>query len=203
MLHVGLTGNIASGKSTVARLLAAHGAVVLDADGYAREAVAPGSPGLAAVVARFGPAILRLDGALDRAALGRLVFHDAGARRDLEAIVHPEVARRRAADVAAAAARGDRVVVSDVPLLFEAGLAAEFDLIVVVDAPEGARLERLVHARGVTPEEARAMIVAQDDPVAKREQADVVIENSGSPQALHAQVDALWRTLTERAAVRP
>ncbi|HVZ47810.1 MAG TPA: dephospho-CoA kinase [Gemmatimonadaceae bacterium] len=199
MLHVGLTGNIGSGKSTVARLLAARGAVVLDADAYAREAVAPGTPGLAAVVARFGSGALRPDGTLDRAALGRLVFADPAARHDLEAIVHPEVARRRGAGVAAARAAGADVVVSDVPLLFEAGLAHEFDVVVVVDAPEAARLERLMAARGLSRDEARARIAAQGDAAAKRARADVVIDNAGPPDALGPQVDALWRMLAARA----
>src|SRR6187455_3403577 len=122
MLHVGLTGNVASGKSTVAARLASLGATVLDADRHAREALAPGTPALARVVERFGPSILDAAGALDRAALGRIVFRDAAARRDLEAIVHPEVSRRRTEDLAAARSRGDAVVISDIPLLFEAAL---------------------------------------------------------------------------------
>ncbi len=203
MIHVGLTGNIASGKSTVAARLAAHGAVVLDADAYARDAVAPGSPGLAAVARRFGPAVLRPDGALDRAALGALVFRDASARADLEAIIHPEVARRRAADLAAARARGAAVVVSDVPLLFEAGLEDAFDLIVLVDAPEEERLRRLTVNRGIAADEARAMIAAQSDPAAKRARADIVIDNSGTADALARRVDALWTELSARALRRP
>lgn len=203
MLHVGLTGNIASGKSTVAAQLAARGAVVLDSDSYARDAVAPGTPGLAAVVARFGGGILRSDGSLDRAALGRIVFRDPRARADLEAIVHPEVARRRAADLAMARARGDRVVVSDVPLLFEVGLEGEFDAVVLVDAPEEERLRRLVAARGLAGDDARAMVAAQADPAAKRARADFVIENGDTPDALARRVDALWTELTALAATRP
>ena len=135
MLHVGLTGNIASGKSAVAARLAALGATVLDADTFAHEALARGSAGRNLVVARFGPSLLKADGSLDRAALGKIVFSHAAARRDLEAIVHPEVARRRAIALDDAQAAGAAIVVSDVPLLFEAGLASEFDVIVLVDAP--------------------------------------------------------------------
>jgi dephospho-CoA kinase len=203
MIHVGLTGNIASGKSTVAARLAAHGAVVLDADAYAREAVAPGSPALEAVAERFGSGVIRPDGTLDRAALGKLVFRDARARADLEAIVHPEVARRRAADLAAARDGGAAVVVSDVPLLFEAGLEDEFDLIVFVDAPEEERLRRLVVERGLTADDARAMVAAQSDPVVKRARADIVIDNDGTMEALARRVDALWAELSARANARP
>lgn len=203
MIHVGLTGNIASGKSTVAARLAAHGAVVLDADAYAREAVAPGSSALKAVAERFGYGVIRPDGTLDRAALGKLVFRDARARADLEAIVHPEVARRRAADLAAARAGGAAVVVSDVPLLFEAGLEDEFDLIVFVDAPEEERLRRLVVERGLTADDARAMVAAQSDPVVKRARADIVIDNDGTMEALARRVNALWAELSARANARP
>jgi dephospho-CoA kinase len=203
MIHVGLTGNIASGKSTVAARLAAHGAVVLDADAYARDAVAPGSPALEAVAERFGSGVIRPDGTLDRAALGKLVFRDARARADLEAIVHPEVARRRAADLAAARAGGAAVVVSDVPLLFEAGLEDEFDLIVFVDAPEEERLRRLVVERGLTADDARAMVAAQSDPAVKRARADIVIDNDGTTEALARRVDALWAELSARANARP
>lgn len=202
-MNVGLTGNIASGKSTVATRLAALGATVLDADVLAREAIAAGTPGLRAVVARFGTGMVRADGSVDRAALGRLVFADAAARRDLEAIVHPEVARRRMAATAAAHAQGATVVVSDVPLLFEAGLAAEFDVIIVVDAPDAVRLDRLVRARGIAEPDARAMIGAQDDPAGKRAKADIVIENSGGLDALHARVDEVWHSLVARASTSP
>ena len=200
MLNVGLTGNIASGKSTVAARFAALGAAVLDADTYAREAVAPGTAALRAIGARFGSSILRGDGTLDRQALGRVVFADATARRDLEAIVHPEVARRRAAAADAARARGAAVAVADVPLLFEAGLDGEFDAIVLVDAPEAARLERLVRTRGIPEADARAMMAAQDDARAKRDHADFVIDNVGSLDALERRVDDVWRELQRLAA---
>lgn len=199
MLHVGLTGNIASGKSAVAARLAALGARVLDADAFAREAVAPGTPGLAAVVRRFGAAILAPDGSLDRAALGRLVFRDAAARAGLERIVHPEVATRRAAALDQARRDGVAIVVSDVPLLFETGLDRECDVVVVVDAPESVRLERLVRLRGLAEADARAMMAAQGDPADKRARADVVIENDGSLADLDDRVGAAWATLTARA----
>ncbi len=200
MLHVGLTGNIASGKSTVAARFAAAGAVVLDADRFAREAVAPGTPGFERVLARFGDTLRMADGTLDRAALGRIVFADADARRDLEAIVHPEVARLRAAAVAAAAADGATIIVSDVPLLFEAGLRAEFDVVVLVDAPESIRHARLTQLRGLPAADARAMMDSQGDPSQKRPLADWVIVNDGSREHLHAQTDRVWDALVGRAA---
>jgi dephospho-CoA kinase len=199
MLHVGLTGNVASGKSTVAARFASLGATVLDADRYSREALAPGAPALARVAERFGPSILGADGALDRAALGRLVFTDADARRDLEAIVHPEVARRRAADLAQARARGAGVVISDIPLLFEAALEKEFDEIVLVHAPEAARLARLVGDRGMPERDALAVMAAQGDADAKRHRAHHVIENDGTLAELLGRVDALWMVLSRAA----
>jgi dephospho-CoA kinase len=199
MLHVGLTGNIASGKSAVAARLAARGAVVLDADAFARDALAPGTDSMARVLARFGPEVAAPDGAIDRAALGRLVFRDTAARRDLEAIVHPEVARRQAAALAAARQRGVRLVVSDVPLLFEAGLEHQFDRVVVVDAPERIRLVRLMQARGVSEADAHAMMSAQGDPEAKRARAWHVVDNAGTLADLDAAVERLWNRLTAKA----
>jgi dephospho-CoA kinase len=199
MLHVGLTGNVASGKSTVAAGLAGYGAVVLDADRYAREAVAHGSPGLDAVVRRFGPAVLAPDGSLDRAALGRIVFADAAARRDLEAIVHPDVGRRRAAGLAAARAAGAKIVVSDIPLLYEAGLEGEFDVVVLVDAPAEARLQRLVDGRGLAEADARRVMAAQGDPAEKARRAGIVLRNDGSLAQLDERVAALWHDLEKRA----
>jgi dephospho-CoA kinase len=199
MLHVGLTGNIASGKSAVAARLAAHGARVLDADTFAREAVAPGTSGLAAVAERFGSSVIAADGSLDRAALGRLVFRDAAARADLERIVHPEVATRRAAALADARRDGVSIVVSDVPLLFETGLDRECDLVIVVDAPEPVRLERLVRLRGMAEEDARAVMATQGDPAAKRARADLVINNDGSLADLDDRVRAAWDAVTARA----
>ncbi len=195
MRIIGLTGNIAAGKSAVAARLAALGAHLIDADLLAREAVAPGSPALAAIVARWGPALLTAAGTLDRAALRRIVFSDAAERAALDAIVHPEVARRRDTAVAAAEAAGAELVICDIPLLFEAGLEDTVDAIILVDAPEAVRRERLIRDRGLSPAEADAMIAAQMPSALKRARADYIIENSGTREALAAQADALWHSL--------
>lgn len=195
MRHIALTGNIASGKSTVSTRLAALGATIIDADQLARDAVAPGTPGHDAVVARFGAAVLAPDGSLDRAALRARVFQDTAARRDLEAITHPEVRRLRAVAVAAARARGDVLVVSDSPLVFEAGLVDQFDAVLLVDAPVAVRRERLLRDRGLAPDVADAMIAAQWPSTEKRARADWVIDNDGTREALEARVDALWPIL--------
>lgn len=193
--HIALTGNIASGKSTVSARLAELGATIIDADQLARDAVAPGTPGLAAVVARFGADILASDGTLDRAALRGRVFNDTAARRDLEAIIHPEVRRLRAVAVAAARARGDVLVVSDSPLVFEAGLVDQFEGVLLVDAPVAVRRQRLLHDRGLAPDVADAMIAAQWPSDQKRARADWVIDNDDTREALRARVDALWPAL--------
>ena len=194
MITVGLTGGIGSGKSEVARLLAEHGAVVVDADALAREAVAPGTPGLEAVVAEFGPGVLAADGSLDRPALGRLVFADGAKRAALEAIVHPYVGRRSRELMAAAA--DDAVVVYDVPLLVEKSLQDGYDVVVVVDATDETRLTRLMAGRGMAEDDARARMTAQ----ATREQrlavADHVVPNDGDLDGLRQQVAALWAALT-------
>ncbi len=201
MLLVGLTGGIGTGKSTVARMLARRGAVVVDADDLARRAVAPGTPGHARVVARFGRGILGPDGAIDRKRLADVVFSDPAARRDLEAIVHPEVARMFAEE--AARHRGtDRIVVYVAPLLVEAGRADEFDVLVVVTAPEEAQVERLVRGRGMTEGEVRARIAAQLPQEEKAARADVVLDNGGSIEELERQVEELWRALRARAGAR-
>ena len=198
MLRIALTGGIASGKSTVAEELAARGAVLVDADVLAREAVEPGTPGLAAVVERFGPGVLAGD-RLDRPTLGRLVFDDADARRDLERIIHPRV-RARAAEIEAAAAP-DTVVVHVIPLLVETGQAGDFDLCVVVDLDPATQLRRLQERNGLSAEEAQARLDAQ----ATREQrlavADRVLDNNGSPNQLLRQVEKLWAELTSGASV--
>lgn len=199
MLIVGLTGNIAAGKSTVAALLRARGAPLVDADVLAREAVAPGTEALAAIVRRFGAQMLAADGSLDRAALRQVVFRDASARDALNAIVHPEVARRRDAAVARYAAEGARLVVCDIPLLFETGLDREMDRIILVDAPVELRRERLMRDRGLSASDADAMIAAQMPAEKKRAQAHYLVENDGSREALDAQVDALWTALTAAA----
>lgn len=201
MLVVGLTGNVGSGKSSVARSLAARGVRVIDADLLAREAVSPGSPALARIVARWGPLVLGADGALDRAALRERVFGDHAELEALNAIVHPEVLRRRDALLGAARTAGERIVVCDIPLLFEAGLAAGVDVIVLVDAPRDVRLERLMRDRSLDRPAATAMIAAQMPSELKRARADYVIDNTGSLDALASRVDAVWRALAARAGV--
>lgn len=192
---MGLTGGIGAGKSAVARRLAARGAVIVDADLIAREVVEPGTPGLAAVVAEFGPGVLTADGALDRPVLGKIVFADEDRRAALNAIVHPLVGRRRQELVAGAGA--DAVVVEDIPLLVENGLTAGFPLVVIVHAPEEERLRRLVDDRGMTPADALARIRAQATDEQRRAAADVWIDNSGPLVDTEAAVDNLW---TERLA---
>jgi dephospho-CoA kinase len=194
VITVGLTGGIGSGKSEVARLLAAHGAVVVDADALAREAVAPGTPGLAAVVTEFGPEVLAADGSLDRAALGRVVFGDDTRLAALEAIVHPYVGRR-SAELMAAAAPGS-VVVYDVPLLVEKGLQDGYDVVVVVDAADETRLRRLVEIRGMTEADARERMAAQADRQTRLAVADHVVANDGDLDALRLQVDRIWSSLS-------
>jgi dephospho-CoA kinase len=191
VVMVGLTGGIGAGKSVVARRLAELGAVVVDADRIAREVVAPGTEGLAEVVAEFGAGVLGPDGALDRPALGRLVFADDGARHRLESIVHPRV-RARTAELIAAAPP-DAIVVNDVPLLVEGGLGAGFELVIVVLADEVTRVDRLVRDRGMTEPEARARIATQATDDQRRAVADVLLHNDGSLDDLLAQVDAVWR----------
>ena len=193
MLKVGLSGGIGSGKTQVARRLAERGAVIIDADAIARDVVAAGTPGLAAVVSEFGPDVLASDGSLDRPRLGSMVFGHPERLAALNAIVHPLVAARTRELMAAAPA--DAIVVHDVPLLLENGLATAYDVVVIVDATEETRLGRLATDRGMTPADARARIAAQ----ASREQrlavADVVIDNNGPPDALDPQLDALWERL--------
>ena len=191
MTRIGLTGGIGAGKSTVARELERLGALVVDADAIAREVVAPGTPGLAAVVAEFGDSVLTPDGSLDRPALGRIVFADPAARARLEAITHPLI-RAESARRAAAAPPG-AVVVHDVPLIVERGLAAQYDLVVVVGADEDVRLERLVRDRGMPREDALARIRAQATDAERRAVADVWLDNSGTQEELLAQVRDLWR----------
>jgi dephospho-CoA kinase len=197
MLLIGLTGNIASGKSTVGQMLRARGAHLIDADVLARAAVAPGSAGLAAIRERWGPGILTPDGALDRAALRRLVFGDDRERAALDAIVHPEVERLRTLAIEAARAGGEHVVVCDIPLLFEKGLEDRFDLVILVDAPEELRLARLVALRRLPEAEARAMMRAQMPAADKRSRADIVIDNGGTLEDLRAAVDHAWAQATQ------
>jgi dephospho-CoA kinase len=192
VLRIGLTGGIGSGKSTVSALLAARGAVIIDADRIAREVVEPGTPGLARIVEAFGDGVLAADGSLDRAALAAVVFADPDARRRLDGIVHPLV-RARATELAAAAPP-DSVLVNDVPLLVETGQASSYDLVLVVEADPATRVSRLVQ-RGLTAEDARARMEAQASDEERRAVADVVLDNSGTPEDLAEQVDRFW---TER-----
>jgi dephospho-CoA kinase len=187
---VGLTGGIGAGKSAVAHRLANHGAVVIDADRLARDAVAAGSDGLAEVVTAFGPGVLAQDGSLDRAAMSRLVFADPQARRRLEAIIHPRVRAETARLIDSAVT--DAVIVNDVPLLVEAGLAGGYDLVIVVLADESIRVRRLAADRGMTADEAYARIRSQASDDQRRAVADVVIVNDGSLDDLFAQVDTVW-----------
>lgn len=191
MLRIGLTGGIGAGKSEAARRLAGHGAVVIDADQLAREVVAPGTDGLREVVEAFGSSVLDADGALDRAALAAAIFDDEPSRRRLEAIIHPRVRARTAA--LTEAAPPDAVVVNDVPLLVEAGLAATYHLVVVVEASESTRVGRLVRDRDMTEQQARSRIRSQADDALRRAAADVMLRNDGDRARLHAEVDALWR----------
>jgi dephospho-CoA kinase len=197
VLRVGLTGGIGSGKSEVSKRLAAQGAVIIDADAIAREVVAPGTDGLAEVVEAFGPEILRADGELDRPRLGDIVFADLALRGKLNAIVHPRVGARMA-ELERGAGPG-AIVVHDVPLIAENGLAGGYDVVVVVDVPPRVQVERLVRYRGMTREQAQARMAAQ----ASREQrlaiAGIVIDNSGSLAELDRQVGDLWAELRRRA----
>jgi dephospho-CoA kinase len=199
MLKVGLTGNIAAGKSTVARIWRSLDATVVDADVLSRQAVEPGTQALARIAEEWGDEVVEAGGGLDRAALRRIVFADPSARERLEAIVHPAVAELREEAYRAAEARGERVVVADIPLLFEVGLADDFDAVVLVDAPEEVRLARLVGDRGMDPEEARRMIAAQMPSELKRARADFVISNTGTLMELDRRSREVWTELLRRA----
>lgn len=198
MLLVGLTGGIGSGKSTVARMLEERGAVVFDADALARKVVEPGTPGHDAVVERFGANVLLPGGELDREALASIVFADPAARRDLEAIVHPEV-RRLFAEGCDEHRDTDRVVVFSAPLLVETGMHSAFEVLVVVSTTVETQLERLLRDRGLSEEQVRARIDAQAPLEAKAAVADVIVDNEGSIEELVGQVDRLWSDLRARA----
>ncbi len=195
LLNIGLTGGIGSGKSAVSERLDALGAVIVDADKIAREVVEPGTDGLAAVAAEFGDGVLREDGALDRPALAAIVFDDDAARAKLNAIVHPAVRARSAALIEGAGP--DAIIVNDIPLLAEGKMAPAFHLVIVVDTPADVRLERLVRARGMDPDDVKARIASQASDEQRRAIADVVIDNSGTPQQLTEAVERVW---TERIA---
>ena len=196
MLLVGLTGNIASGKSTVTQLLSERGATIIDADVLARRAVERGTAGYEAISRRWGTSVLAPDGHLDRSALRRIVFGNPKELEALNDIVHPEVERLREKLIAEAKARGDRIVVCDIPLLFEKKMVDLFDRILLVDAPRPIRLERLVSERGLRETEAMAMIAAQMPAELKRARADFVVDNSGTLSDLEARVDDIWKTLS-------
>lgn len=201
MFRIGLTGGIAAGKSVATVRLAELGAVVVDHDVLAREAVAPGSVGLAEIVEAFGPGILTPDGSLDRPALGALVFADAAARSRLNDIVHPEV-RRLSAEREAMAGAADpaAVVVHDIPLLVETGQAEHFHLVVVVHTPAEQRVRRLVEGRGLSEDAARARIAAQAGDDERLAAADVTLDGSGSEDDLRSQVDTLWQRVAGEVA---
>ena len=196
VFRLGLAGGIGSGKSTVSARLAEHGAVVIDYDRLAREAVEPGTPGLAAIAERFGNEVIAKDGSLDRDALGTVVFGDDTARADLEAITHPAIFELATALEATVA--DDGVVVHDLPLLVEAGMATLFDLVVVVDVPGYVQVDRLVTLRGMTEAEARARLAAQASREERAAVADVVLDNTGTIEDLEARVDELWTSIQKK-----
>jgi dephospho-CoA kinase len=202
MLLVGLTGNIASGKSTVAQLLSERGATIIDADVLARRAVERGSKAFEAIVRRWGTSILSPDGHLDRAALRRVVFGNSNELEALNEIVHPEVERLRELRIAEARGRGDKVVVCDIPLLFEKKMVDNFDRIVLVDAPRPLRLERLVNDRGLRETEAMDMIAAQMPAELKRARADFVVDNATTLTELEGRVNDVWASLVQEAEAR-
>ncbi len=200
MYLIGLTGGIASGKSVVARRLAEHGAIVVDADQVARDVVEPGTPALAAIADQFGAGVIRADGTLDRAALGSVIFSDPAQRVVLNGITHPAVLEAsHALFAAAAAADPAAVVVYDVPLLAEGTRADEFDLVVVVHASEENRIARMVELRGLTRDEAVRRISSQASDAERLAIADVVIDSDGTFDATLAQADQLWSRVTESA----
>jgi dephospho-CoA kinase len=201
VLRVGLTGGIGAGKSEVSRRLAAQGAVVIDADAIAREVVAPGTEGLAAVTAEFGAGVLRQDGGLDRVRLGEIVFADPAMLNRLNSIVHPLVGRRMA-ELEKDAGTGS-IVVHDVPLLAENNLGSGFDLVVVVDAPTHMQIDRLVRQRGMTQDQAEARMAAQVSREQRLTIADLVVDNSSSLAELDRQVGDLWTELRRRARLQP
>ncbi len=200
MRLIGLTGNIASGKTVVADLLKEKGATLIDADTLSREAVLPGTRALETIISRWGREVLDASGNLDRAALRRIVFTDQNQLDELNTIIHPEIARLRDTAIEAARKRGDKIVVCVIPLLFERKLVDNFDTIVLVDAPREVRMERLVETRGLDEAEAMNMIAAQMPAELKRARADYVIENTGPLDTLRADVDALWKSLLGKSA---
>jgi len=201
VLLIGLTGGVATGKSTVVRRLKELGAAVIDADQLAREVVEPGEPALEEIRQRFGPEVIGEDGQLDRARLARIVFEDEEARKALEAIVHPRIRSRMRAKIEEFKAQGEPVVVCDIPLLFETGVALDWvDRTVVVYAPKEVQLQRLMARNGLTLEEAERRIAAQMPTEEKARRADAVIDNSRGLDETFRQVDALWKEWMRDAA---
>ena len=203
MLNVALTGNIAAGKSEVVRHFARWGATIIDADQLAREAQAPGTEVLRAIVRRFGKEVLLADGTLDRGALRGRVMGDDEALAALNGIVHPAVRRERERLLDEAKARGDAVVINDIPLLFEAADPSAFDVVVLVDAPEELRRSRLLHDRGLSADDADRMLRAQIPSDVKRARADLVIDNAGSREELETAARAAWEALVQRRPRHP
>jgi dephospho-CoA kinase len=199
MLSVALTGNIGAGKTTVSELFKRWGATIIDADDLVREAQSPGQPVLSRIAARFGPSVIADDGSLDRAALRTIVLADKAALNDLNRIVHPEVRRRRTALLSDARARGDRVVVSVIPLLFEADDPSAFDAVILVDAPESVRRGRMVSSRGLSVDEAAGMMASQSPASIKRARSDYVIDNDADIAALERNARQVWQSLLSRA----
>ena len=195
MLHIGLTGNIASGKSTVTELFRRWGATVIDADLLAREAQRPGTPVFAAIVERFGPGVVRADGELDRAVVRARVMGEPAERAALNAIVHPEVRRRAAALIEDARRAGARIVVSDIPLLFETDDPERFDAVVLVDAPPALRRARLMQHRGLSADEADAMMAAQMPAAETRPRSTHIIDNASTFEDLERRARHVWQEL--------
>ena len=202
MLHIGLTGNVASGKTSVARLFAEWGATLIDADAIVHQLQCAGTPVYAAIVRRFGPEIVQPDGELDRAQLRRLVFQQPELRVALNTIVHPAVALERQRVVQEARLRGDHIVVSDIPLLFEYLDPRQFDAVVLVDAPAAVRRERLLRTRDIDLATADAMITAQMPAEAKRARSHYVIDNDADRDTLRRRAHDVWRALEKLAAHR-
>lgn len=205
MLYIGLTGNIASGKSEVTDKLAELGATIIDADVLAREAVERGTPALKKIVETWGEGVLTEEGHLDRGALRKIVFKEKAELDRLNGIVHPEVARIRDLRMSEAESRGDSIVIYSVPLLFEAGMSDDFDLIVLIDAPRSAQLDRLTGKRGLDAEEARRMIDSQMSVEEKRPRSDFIVKNDGTLPDLYHRTELLWDKLTkiEKSGIKP
>ena len=199
MLNVALTGNIAAGKSTVVDLFRRWGATIIDADQLVREAQRPGTEVMQAIAFRFGRDVILPGGELDRKALRGKVMGDDASLADLNAIVHPAVRRERDRLLAEARRRGDRIVINDIPLLFESADPAEFDLVILVDAPELVRLERLIRTRGMSKEAARQALDAQQPAETKRSRSDFIIENAGTLAELEQAARRLWDQLIVKA----